>query len=230
MGQLTLPGNPPINVMVRRSSRARRISLRVSGIDGRVSLTLPRSISEAEGLSFVQQKAGWLRKHLDRRPETIVIAPGSELPIEGELRQVLSGPGRRVTLDTETLWVPGAPERAGPRLRSWLKTMARERLAAASDDYAARLGRSYSGLTMRDTRSRWGSCSSQGRLNYSWRLIMAPPDVLDYVAAHEVAHLMEMNHSQAFWDTVARLKPGFNSPRAWLRRHGADLHRYRFEN
>ncbi|MGR3434759.1 MAG: M48 family metallopeptidase, partial [Shimia sp.] len=81
---------------------------------------------------------------------------------------------------------------------------------------------------LRDTRSRWGSCSAAGGLNYSWRLVMAPPEVLDYVAAHEVAHLAQMNHSPRFWAEVAGLMPGYEAPRGWLRRHGADLHRYRF--
>ncbi len=119
--------------------------------------------------------------------------------------------------------------RAAPaRLRAWLRTRARERLADASDRHAARLGMPYRRLTLRDTRSRWGSCSAQGGLMYSWRLVMAPGDVLDYVAAHEVAHLAEMNHSPAFWNTVARLKPGYETPRRWLRENGAALHRYRF--
>jgi predicted metal-dependent hydrolase len=91
------------------------------------------------------------------------------------------------------------------------------------------LGRRFSRLSLRDTRSRWGSCSSRGGLSYSWRLILAPPDVLDYVAAHEVAHLAEMNHSPAFWALVARLCPGYQAPRGWLRREGAGLHRYRFD-
>ena len=94
------------------------------------------------------------------------------------------------------LGLPGQAERAAPRVQGWLRELARDRLAAASDHFAARLGRDYTGLTIRDTRSRWGSCSSQGRLMYSWRLIMAPPEILSYVAAHEVAHLAEMNHSQ----------------------------------
>ena len=95
-------------------------------------------------------------------------------------------------------------------------------------DYAARLGKGYTRLTLRDTRSRWGSCTSDGGLMFSWRLIMAPPSVLDYVAAHEVAHLAQMNHSPAFWAEVTRIYGDFDPPRQWLRTHGADLHRYQF--
>jgi predicted metal-dependent hydrolase len=107
--------------------------------------------------------------------------------------------------------------------------LARDRLAAACDRHAQRLGRRPAALVLRDTRSRWGSCSAQGVLMFSWRLAMAPPAVLDYVAAHEVAHLAEMNHSRAFWATVARLLPDHAAPRAWLRAEGGALHRWRFD-
>lgn len=111
----------------------------------------------------------------------------------------------------------------------FLKTQARARLVAASDMYAARLGQPYRRITLRDTRSRWGSCSSQGALMYSWRLILAPPRVLHYVAAHEVAHLSEMNHSPAFWAVVAQLFGPCDAERRWLRQEGAALHRIRFD-
>jgi len=225
MGQHILPGNPPIAVTLRRSARARRISLRVSALDGRVTLTIPRGLPEREALAFARQKQGWLAGHLERQPGEVRIAPGALLPVEGEALELFSASGRRVYREGGALHVPGP---MGTRLQAWLKTLARERLVASSDHYAAALGRDYSRITLRDTRSRWGSCSSAGALNYSWRLIMAPPAVLDYVAAHEVAHLAEMNHSQAFWDHVERLCPGYDVHRKWLRAHGTGLHRYRF--
>ena len=124
--------------------------------------------------------------------------------------------------------VPGALERVGARLLGHLKQIARARLAEACDDYAERLGKPYAKISIRDTRSRWGSCTSAGTLMFSWRLIMAPPEVLDYVAAHEVAHLAEMNHSRAFWAQVERIYGDHKAPRRWLRTQGNDLHRYRF--
>lgn len=228
MGHHVLPGNPPISVHLRRSGRARRISLRVSGLDGRVVITLPHGVPESEALAFAHEKSEWIRTHLEQQPDLIQIAPGVDLPIEGQKRRLQMGSGRRIVLQEDRLELPGEAERAPLRLLAWLREMARDRLAAASDHYAARLGRDYAGLTIRDTRSRWGSCSSQGRLMYSWRLIMAPSQVLSYVAAHEVAHLAEMNHSQAFWDTVTRIHGPYEAPRKWLRDHGNQLHRYRF--
>lgn len=223
-----LPGRPPVPLVLRRSGRARRISLRVSSLDGRVTLTLPPGVPESEALDFAASRAGWIRKHLAGLPGTVRIEPGALLPIEGHFRSVEVGEGRSVTLLREKVRVPARSP--GPALRAFLRDMARDRLAAASDRYAAALGRSYTRLTLRDPRSRWGSCSSQGGLMYSWRLILAPAEVLDYVAAHEVAHLAEMNHSAAFWATVERLYGPYALARRWLRENGPDLHRYRFDD
>ena len=126
-----------------------------------------------------------------------------------------------------TLDLPGGPDRLGPRLGAFLRATARDRLAAACDRHAGTLGRPYRRLTLRDTRSRWGSCTAGGDLMFSWRLVMAPPEVLDYVAAHEVAHLARMDHSPAFWAVVAGLCPAHEGPRAWLRERGGELHRLR---
>jgi len=229
MGQHLIPGNPPVTLTLRRSARARRLSLRVSGLDGAVTLTVPRGVSEAEALGFARSREDWLRRTLTAQPGQVDVGPGVALPVEGQMRQIVPGTGRQVRLEPEKIHVPGSGETAAPRLRAWLRTRARDRLAAASDMHAARLGLGYSRLTLRDTRSRWGSCSARGGLSYSWRLILAPPEVLDYVAAHEVAHLAEMNHSPAFWAVVARLRPDYEAPRAWLRHEGAALHRYRFD-
>ena len=228
MTRHVLPGDPPVEVTLRRSARARRISLRVSGIDGRVTLTLPRGASEREALDFAREKAAWLRRHLDKRVADVAVGIGAELPFRGGLRVVVPGQGRAVRLGEGEIAVPGDPGRAGARLLGYLKESARARLAEASDRYAGALGRDYARLTLRDTRSRWGSCSAEGGLMYSWRLIMAPDDVLDYVAAHEVAHLAEMNHSVRFWRQVERLYGNYTPPRTWLRDNGAELHRYRF--
>jgi predicted metal-dependent hydrolase len=223
-----LPGNPPIPLTLRRSARARRISLRISQLDGRVTLTMPKRLPEREALDFAETKQDWIRKHLAERGEDVIVAPGAELPLGGKVLRIAAGQGRGVRIGDQEIIVPGAPESIGTRLAAHLREVARDRLAAACDDYAARLGRPYSRLTLRDTRSRWGSCTSDGGLMFSWRLIMTPPEVLDYVAAHEVAHLAQMNHSPAFWAEVTRIYGDYAAPRQWLRDHGGGLHRYKF--
>ena len=226
MSERRIPGAPALAVTLRRSGRARRISLRVSQLDGRVTLTVPNGVPEAEALAFARDKAEWIQTHLARRGGEVDIAPGSELPVEGTMRRIAPAPGRRIVLERDQILVPEAT--APARLHAWLKTLARDRLVAACDTYAAQLGRGYTRITLRDTRSRWGSCTSDGALMFSWRLILAAPEVLTYVAAHEVAHLAEMNHSPAFWRTVERLYGDYRPPRAWLRAEGSGLHRYRF--
>ena len=229
MSELILPGEPPIEVKLRRSARARRLSLRVSQLDGTVSLTLPRRVPMREARAFLAERADWVRGHLANTPAQVRLAPGGEVLFAGRSHLLVAQGGRTARLGDGVIILPtSAPEKTGPRVAALFKTLARERLAEASTRHAAALGRAYSAITLRDTRSRWGSCSPEGRLMYSWRLVMAPPEVLDYVAAHEVAHLAEMNHSPAFWAHVARLMPEYRPHRAWLRKNGAILHAYRF--
>jgi len=219
-----------VEVILRKSARARRISLRVSRLDGRVTLTLPPHASEREALAFAQEKADWLRRQLAARPAETRVGVGYALPVEGQSLLLQSAEtGRAPRIEGELLLVPGPESRAAARAMAFLKLRARDRLAAASDRYAARLGLSYASLTLRDTRSRWGSCTADGALMYSWRLIMAPPAVLEYVAAHEVAHMLEMNHSPRFWAVVERLFPQWQVERAWLKREGHALQTIRFE-
>jgi predicted metal-dependent hydrolase len=229
MGQHILPGNPPIPVALRRSARARKLSLRVSRLDGRVTLTLPRGVPDREGLSFLRSREDWLRGHLGRIGGEVTLQFGGTVLYAGVAMPILAGPVKRLQLRDNSFILPDDPSRISPRLLAFFKTQARDRLAAASDHYAQKLDRPYRKLTLRDTRSRWGSCSATGDLMYSWRLIMAPPQVLDYVAAHEVAHLAEMNHSDRFWAVVDRLFPDHATCRRWLRDNGESLHRVRFE-
>lgn len=223
-----LPGEPPIEVALRRSARARRYSLRVSQLDGRVTLTLPKSAPLDEGLAFLRDKENWIRGHLTSHPGVAVVRIGETVPFEGVPVAITAAPVRGPRLEGGQLLVPADPARVGQRVAAFLKHAARDRLALASDRHAAALGCGYGRLTLRDTRSRWGSCSSNGDLMYSWRLIMAPPEVLDYVAAHEVGHLREMNHSAAFWALVEQLCPRYRAHRSWLRANGSTLQRVRF--
>lgn len=227
-----LPGPPPVEVHLKRVARARRFSLRVSRLDGKVTLSVPLRAREGEALAFLRGQEGWLRDTLRAMPESTVqgVGIGSVVPVEGRDLLIAPGTGRGLRVEGDQLLVPGDPASAGARVAAWLKVLARDRLARASTHYAGLLGRPYSRLTLRDTRSRWGSCAPDGALMYSWRLIMAPPSVLDYVAAHEVAHLVELNHSPAFWAVVSRLYPGWKHERDWLHTHGQTLHRLRFQD
>lgn len=224
-----LPGPPPIEITLRRSARARRFSLRVAQADGKVTLSLPARAREAEAMAFAASQEGWIRSALARMPAAENVGVGSVIPVEGRLLRLAQGQGRSVQIVGDSLLVPGDPARAGVRVATYLKVMARDRLVAASDRYAGQIGRQVAQVSLRDTRSRWGSCTATGALMYSWRLVMAPPSVLEYVAAHEVAHMVEMNHSDRFWAVVARLYPAWQEERAWLKRQGGALQAFRFD-
>ncbi|MXU64522.1 M48 family metallopeptidase [Oceanomicrobium pacificus] len=223
-------GQPPIPIRVRRNARARRLTLRLSAATGEAVLTMPSRASATAARDFAMRQEGWLRRQLADQPMQVPVLPGAVLPVAGQPCRIVSGTGRRIVHDAEagTLAVPGPDHLVPSKVKGWLKAQARTALDEASQTYAARIARSYTRLTLRDPVSRWGSCTSDGGLMYSWRLMLAPDHVLDYVAAHEVAHLVHMNHAPAFWDLVGKLRPDYAGSRDWLRTNGRALHRYRF--
>jgi len=227
MGAVITVGHPPIEITVRRKKNARRLTLRLA-TDG-VYLTLPDRTPLKEAEAFAHKQEAWLRDKIAKRPASQSVKETGTLPVLGAPRTLAQGTGRVCRLDGSTLYVPGPRERHSAKIKAFLKETARAHLTRASDTYAAMVDVPYSKITLRDTRSRWGSCTSSGNLMYSWRLIMAPPEVLDYVAAHEVAHLVELNHSPRYWAVVARICPDYPVHRRWLRQNGAALHGIKFD-
>lgn len=222
--------DPETDVALRRLKRARRMTLTVPQNGDPPRLTVPHNTPDADIRMFLLRQADWLRRALDRAPELTTVAPDAQLPVGGRLLTITAVPGpRRVPfIDGDRLILSG-PGTAAPRIAAWLKERARAALAPIAQNCAAELGVSVGRISLRDTKGRWGSCTSRGDLSFSWRLAMAPPEVLDYVAAHEAAHLIEMNHGPRFWALVTQLRPGWKYQRDWLKREGASLHAYRFE-
>lgn len=219
-------GEPPIAIRLRRHGRARRLVLRVAA-EGEPVLTVPARCRPAELRCFLDAHESWLRDRLAARPAPVMLGEGARLPVGGH--EVVLRIGSRVGLRAGGILELPGPEPLMPgQAAGFLRAAAREACVAAVSRHAGALGRKHGKITLRDTRSRWGSCTSRGDLMFSWRLAMAPSEVLDYVVAHEVAHLAEMNHSERFWAVVARLMPDYEGPRSWLRRNGAGLHRYDF--
>ncbi len=218
-------GGRDVTMKVRRSPRARRVSLKVDARLGGVELVLPKRASLKSGLAFARQQSDWIAERLSELPPIVRLGDGAVLPLRGVPRRVRHRPDRRgvVWQEAGEIHVAGAPDHLARRLTDWLKAEARRDFDAAARAHATALGVHLTGITIRDTRSRWGSCSSTGRLSFSWRLVMAPDWVLDYVAAHEVAHLREMSHGPAFWRLVGRLCPQHPRAEAWLREHGGAL-------
>jgi predicted metal-dependent hydrolase len=218
-------------VQLRRHVRARRYTLRVQTATRAIVLTMPMRGSLREAKAFAERNGGWIAARLKRLPQAIPFADGLELPLRGVPHRIAHRAGARGTVWIEPgemplLCVAGKPEHLARRVRDFLKREARRDLDAASRRYAQMLGVTIKRISVRDQTSRWGSCTAAGVISYSWRLILTPPHVLDYLAAHEVAHLVEMNHSRRFWRVVARICPEWERAKAWLNTHGTALHRY----
>jgi len=216
-------------VAIRVSARARRISLRVLGTGRGVELVLPRGVGPEAGLKFLDGNRGWVAARIAAQPEAVPFVEGAVVPVRGVPHRICreSDPAAPpVAIGDGEIRVKGDPAHQDRRVRDHLVALARGELSARARDCAARIGRKVGRVGVRDPKSRWGSCSSSGDLSFSWRLILAPEAVIDYVVAHEVAHLVEMNHSPRFWRLVATLTPDTAGPRAWLRRHRQRLFSY----
>ena len=223
-------------VRLRRHQRARRYTLRIHSTTREVVLTMPPRGSLKQAREFAQKHGAWIAARLKRLPEAAPFAHGTVLPLRGVAHRIEHRRAARGTVWIETgesieplLCVAGQAPHLRRRLRDFLKREAKRDLEAASARAASALGVSIKRVSIRDQSSRWGSCSTTGVLSYSWRLILAPPFVLDYLAAHEVAHLIEMNHSRGFWRLVERICPHMTRAKSWLDAHGTELHRYGFE-
>jgi predicted metal-dependent hydrolase len=219
-------------VRLRRHRQARRYTLRIAAATREVILTMPPRGTLKEARVFAQKHGGWIAARLHRLPEAVRFADGVVVPLRGLPHRIAHRHGTRGTVWTETrgaenlLCVAGEAPHINRRIGDFLRREARRELEAASRKFADALGVRVKRVSVRDQTSRWGSCSTSGMLSYSWRLILTPGFVLDYLAAHEVAHLLEMNHSARFWRLVHRICPDHGRAKAWLDIHGSDLHRY----
>jgi predicted metal-dependent hydrolase len=220
-----------VPLRVRQSDRARRITLRIDAAAESLELVLPKRVSLAAGLRFLESRRDWVAANLAEMPERVVFADGAIVPVLGIPHRIRhlgerSPGGRTVSIEDGEIRVVGAAPHVARRLRDHLIALARHELGRRARALAARIDRRVTRITVRDTKSRWGSCSASGALAFSWRLILAPEAVLDYVVAHEVAHLVEMNHGPRFWRLVETLAPDSAGQRHWLSHNRARLLRY----
>jgi predicted metal-dependent hydrolase len=220
-------------VRVRRHAQARRYTLRIHAAAREVVLSMPTRGSLREANVFAQKHGAWIAARLKRLPNPAPFAHGAVVPLRGIPHRIEHRSGARGTVWVECgddgaqlLCVAGEAPHVPRRVRDYLKREAKKELDRASRAAAAALGVGLKRISIRDQTSRWGSCSTTGVLSYSWRLILAPPFVLDYLAAHEAAHLVEMNHSRRFWRLVEGIYPDVARAKTWLDTHGGDLHRY----
>lgn len=222
-------GEAELPLAVVRSARARRASLRVDAARRRIVLTVPPRMPLATAAAFAQQQAAWIAARLGRLPERRPFADGAELPFFGAPHVVRHRPEARGTVWREAgeIHVAGGAAHLPRRLRDWLTGELRRELVPLVQAKSATVERPVRRITLRDNRSRWGSCGPDGTLTFSWRLVFAPPVVVDYMAAHEVAHLVHLNHSARFWALARHLSAGsLDEADGWLKRNGAELLQY----
>jgi predicted metal-dependent hydrolase len=220
----------PVALTFRRNARARRLIIRPTRDGKSFIITMPSRASRKEAIDFAHRSRQWIAARLNASPEPVGFVPGARIMFKGADHTIVHCPGSRGSVwhdhENASLRVAGDLSHLPRRLRDWLKHEAKQELAAASLAYAKTMEVTFRRITVRDQSSRWGSCSTDGNLSYSWRLILAPPFVLDYVAAHEVAHLKYMNHGARYWRLVLSHCPRAKEALHWLRRHGSALHRY----
>jgi predicted metal-dependent hydrolase len=224
--------SPAIPYRVRRSERARRARIVVDGAG--VEVVVPRGFALRRVEPFVEEKRPWIERTLRRLRESeaelppALLVDGGELPFLGERLPLRLAPGRRARVSERA----GGLEVAGPdlgeasvraALERWYRRRAREEVSARLDAAVARAGTSYRSLQIRGQRSRWASCSAEGAMSFNWKLLLAPPAILDYVVEHEVAHLQVHDHSERFWRLVGERCPDWRAHERWLRRHGHAL-------
>ncbi len=223
-------GGRDVPVTISENPRSQRLTLRIQPGGKELRVSVPPSTPFREIDSFLRKHQNWVAARLSRMPKVQSITAGEVINLRGVPHEIVHmGKGRGVVktiLQNEQFQIQvfGDERHMQRRVLDFLKNQARSDLAAAVEVHGARLGVKAKSISIRDSKTRWGSCSSSGTLSFSWRIILAPPDILDYLAAHEVAHLREMNHSPQFWALVEQTCAHTKSSRSWLKTHGAELH------
>jgi predicted metal-dependent hydrolase len=218
----------PLPLVIRESSQARRLTLRLRPDGSEAILTVPLYHSKKQAIGFIEKAKPWLEKQMARIFQKYPYVEGMVLPVFGKHYELRHKPSRafRSWWGEGHLLIHAPIDRFGASVQKSLHQVATQFLTARTTLYATRLGKSVNRITLRDTRSRWGSCSPNGNISYSWRLVFAPAQVADYLCAHEVAHLAEMNHSPQFWKIVEGFCPDYKNLRSWLRQNGKSLFQY----
>lgn len=227
LAQLSLPSGRCVEACFTGRRGAKRLTMRVDPIKRRLVVSGPLRISQKQALGFVQENAAWIEARLDALPAPAPFVEGAEIMFRGRPTRLerVAGRGAPIYHDglEPRLIIAATPARFSARVAAALKAFAQSDAIHYAESLASRLGKQPTSIALRDTRSRWGSCTSRGDIMLSWRLIGAPPKVFEYVVAHEMAHLLELNHSPAFWAHVTRLMPDWKRARAWLKSQGGQL-------
>ncbi len=224
-------GERIVPLVARVNRRAKRLIVKVDPVAGEILVTAPSKKTVPEAIRFAGERIDWIASQLNDELKGKPFVEGMKIPYCGVNHVIVRSGGLRAPVRVDDEFLPvirvgGEPAHVNRRVTDWLKREARNQLTERVDHYCARLGKKRGALRIRDTRTRWGSCSSDGTLSFSWRLILAPPVILDYVAAHECTHLLHLNHSPAFWRKLAALGIDARAASNWFDENGAALFSY----
>ncbi|NCP62673.1 MAG: M48 family metallopeptidase [Alphaproteobacteria bacterium] len=218
-----------ISVRLSRNKRSKRMSLRFDSIKNVLNLTAPPRVSQKQMLGFLERTEGWILKQVSRAITSVPFEKNaviSVLDIDYKIKHQSLYGRLDVKMQDGSITVYGPEERINMMVTIFLKRHAKSELERYCEQYAVAIGMAVNKVTIRDTKSRWGSCSEEGNISLCWRLLLAPKSVAAYVCAHEVAHLKEMNHSPTFWKIVEDLHPEYKDSKAWLKKNGRELFKY----
>lgn len=216
------------------NDRARRLTLRIDAGGQGLRITVPPGLRRGEVEKFLHRHQSWLEQRLAKVPDRPQVRPGIKLPVYGVPHMIVHEPGKRGTVSVgsdengPTLVIHGDRVHLPRRLTDYLKREAKREIEALVEKHTAKVGRKAKAVRFKDTSSRWGSCTSDGNLSFSWRIMMAPRPVINYLVAHEVAHLKEMNHGPKFWKLCEELCPDTERCKAWLKKNGSALQAIQF--
>lgn len=220
-------GSAVTPLRVSRHAQAKRASLRIDAKAGEPVLVLPRRMALARGLAFAQEHTGWIAEKLNELPAPIPFKDGAVLPYQDQPHLLRHVPYMRSTgaVQGQVIKIGGPDEKLAANTTKFLRGEARRLITEDVETYADMLNREPSGIHMKDTRTRWGSCTPKRLLSFSWRLVFTPPEVRRYIVAHECAHMVHLNHSAAFWQQVEDIYGPYTQARRWLDDNGPALHR-----
>ena len=227
---ITLEGEE-FPIAIKRHATAKRYTLRYDGEQELIKLTIPKRASIKGGLEFTASRANWLFGQMHKVADRTELAPGAEFPLLGLNTLLAHEAGRGMAeLDEseqpQTLTIRGGADFFNSRLKRYLSRYLKEFITPIANEYAGTLGVKFKKVSIRDTKTHWGSCTPDGNLSFAFRLVFAEPEIVDYIVAHEVAHLRELNHSKDFWQLTEQLCPDYKTHRKWLKEHGSELERF----
>ncbi len=227
---LQSPDEWPSHIRVKQSPRAKRLALRLDTKARVFHLVIPKGVSLKRAKNFADKYEGWMRDKLSALPSITPFEHGQSIPVLGRMREIdilhHNQRGTTIDLEEQALIVRTNLDDPTSRIRRFLTDYAQEIMEPLTLEKAQHIGKHVESVTVRDTKSRWGSCSHDAKISLSWRLILAPYEAMDYVIAHEVAHLQHLDHSKAFWACCASLCDDYEEGKYWMRHHGQELMSY----